>query len=94
MATKEKETIEFKSAISELEAISQWFQNEDIDLDEGLKKLNRAKELIASCKGRLSQVENEFNTLKKEIGSTSAPYIADEEVVLIKKNVSNDELPF
>ena len=66
MATK-KETIDFKSAIKELEQISQWFQSEDIDLDEGLVKLKRAKELIAITKEKLVEVENEFNVVRKEV---------------------------
>jgi exodeoxyribonuclease VII small subunit len=78
MATK-KETTDFKSAIKELEQISQWFQSEDIDLDEGLTKLKRAKELIAITKDKLSEVENEFNTLKKE-SISSTPIEAIEEI--------------
>jgi exodeoxyribonuclease VII small subunit len=90
--TAKKETIDFKAAIRELEDINQWFQNEDIDLDEGLKRLKRAKELIALCKGRLSEVENEFNVLKKESAQPSE--ITIEEVTVTKTTIKDDELPF
>lgn len=89
MATKEKK-IDFKSAMKELEEINLWFQNEEIDLDEGLIKLKRAKELIALCKGRLTEVENEFTTLKKEMASGEML----EEIIIEKGSVSDDELPF
>jgi exodeoxyribonuclease VII small subunit len=58
---------DFKSKLEELETINEWFQSDDIDLDEGLKKLKRAKELIKYCKSRLKDVENEFNTIKEEM---------------------------
>lgn len=58
--------LDFASAIGELEIINSWFQEEEIDLDEGLKKLRRGLDLIKKCRGRLRQVENEFVEIKKE----------------------------
>lgn len=57
---------DFSKAIGEIEEINQWFQNEDIDLDEGLEKFRQGLELIKKCKSRLKQVENEFVEIKKE----------------------------
>ncbi|MBI4990691.1 exodeoxyribonuclease VII small subunit [Candidatus Gottesmanbacteria bacterium] len=57
---------DFTKAVSEIEEINQWFQNEDIDLDEGLAKFRRGLELIKKCQTRLKQVENEFTEIKKE----------------------------
>lgn len=51
-------------AMKELEAINTWFQEEDIDLEEGLKKLQRAGELTQDIKARLQTVENQFIELK------------------------------
>lgn len=57
---------DFAKAVSEIEEINQWFQNEDVDLDEGLSKFRRGLELIKKCRVRLKQVENEFIEIKKE----------------------------
>lgn len=57
---------DFTIAVKEIEEINQWFQNEDVDLDEGLAKFRRGLELIKKCQTRLKQVENEFVEIKKE----------------------------
>lgn len=76
------EKTDFKSKLQELDEINTWFQSDDIDLDEGLKKLKRAKELIKFCKSRLKDVENEFNTIKEEIENDD--YIPEMEEVQVK----------
>lgn len=77
-----KDKTDFKSKLEELDQINEWFQSDDIDLDEGLKKLKRAKELIKFCKARLKDVENEFNTIKEEIEDDYVP----EESIKTKKD--------
>jgi exodeoxyribonuclease VII small subunit len=57
---------DFTESVNKLEEINTWFQNEDIDLDEGLYKLKAGKELIKKCRTRLKEVENEFIKIKKE----------------------------
>jgi exodeoxyribonuclease VII small subunit len=57
---------DFTASINQLEEINSWFQNEDLDLDEGLRKLRIGKELIKKCRARLQEVENEFIEIKKE----------------------------
>jgi exodeoxyribonuclease VII small subunit len=57
---------DFTESVNKLEEINSWFQNEDIDLDEGLHKLKVGKELIKKCRVRLQDVENEFIKIKKE----------------------------
>jgi len=61
-----KNGFDFATAMKELEEINRWFQDEDIDLDIGLEKLKRAKELILQCRDRLKNVENEFVKIKDE----------------------------
>lgn len=56
---------DFAKALAELEEINRWFQDEEIDLDQGLGKLKRGKELIDQCRGRLGEVENEFIKIKE-----------------------------
>lgn len=57
--------------MKELEKINDWFQNEDIDLDEGLEKLQQAQQLTQQIKTRLNEVENKFIALKEEFSPDS-----------------------
>ena len=60
------QNFDFKKSIEELEQINRWFQDEEVDLDEGLQKLRRGKDLIKKCRDRLKNVENEFIKIKEE----------------------------
>lgn len=66
-----KSDFQFKKAMEQLEEINQWFQEEDIDLEEGLNKLRQGKDLIVACRQRLAEVENEFISIKKEFEESS-----------------------
>ncbi len=57
---------DFTQAINQLEEINAWFQHEDFNLDDGLRKLKQGKELIKKCRTRLHEVENEFVHIKQE----------------------------
>jgi exodeoxyribonuclease VII small subunit len=65
MANNQKQ-FDFTKAISRLEEINTWFQNEDFNLDEGLQKLKEGKDLIKKSRTRLQEVENEFVKIKQE----------------------------
>jgi exodeoxyribonuclease VII small subunit len=65
--TNKKDGLDFKKAIEELEEINEWFSEEEIDLDEGLEKLKRGKDLILACQKRLNKVETEFIDIKDEL---------------------------
>ena len=56
----------FAEAFSELEKLTEWFETEEVDLDEGLKKFERGLELAQVCKKKLAEVENKVTTLKKK----------------------------
>ncbi len=62
-----EEKFDFKKGIAELEEINRWFQNPDIDLDEGLEKLRKGKDLIEKCQARLTQAENEFEKIRDDL---------------------------
>lgn len=90
---------DFSRAIEELEQINHWFQNEDIDLDQGLAKFRRGLELIKKCRGRLKQVENEFVEIKKEFNTdekktsqSDEPEKAEEQTEAEESDV--DTIPF
>ncbi len=68
---KKKDDFDFKKAVERLEEINRWFQEEDIDLDEGLEKLKEGKKLIGKCQKRLNEAENEFIDVKKELEDIS-----------------------
>jgi exonuclease VII small subunit len=54
--------------LNELSEITQWFENqEEIDVEEGLNKVKDAVSLIKASKARLSEIENEFKTIEKDI---------------------------
>ncbi len=75
MATKK--TLAFRDALHELEEITAWFERGEIDLDEGLKKYERALVLAAQCRSRLEEVENVVVRLKESYES-SAPSSEDQ----------------
>lgn len=58
--------------MKELETLNQWFQSDDIDLEQGLEKLQQAKVLIQYCQNRLSAVEGEFLELRQAFDTTSS----------------------
>jgi exodeoxyribonuclease VII small subunit len=57
---------DFTQSIKRLEEINVWFQNEDLNLDQGLHKLREGKDLIKMLKARLREAESEFVKIKRE----------------------------
>ena len=58
------------SSLKKLMQISDWFdQQEEIDVEEGIKRVKQAAELIKASKGRLKEVETEFDEIKRDIES-------------------------
>lgn len=54
--------------LKQLEAISKWFEDQqEIDVEVGLKKVKEALQLLKASKDRLRAIENEFEEIKKEI---------------------------
>lgn len=67
MATKD--TKHFKQHLQDIEKILEWFDAQDeLDVEEALKKVKEASQLIRSGKELLAEAENEFTIIKKEIG--------------------------
>ena len=64
MAKQSSKEFNFKKAFAELEEISTWFQNPDIDLDEALKKYQRGLALIKAAQANLKTTENDFKKIK------------------------------
>lgn len=64
-----REKFNFSEAFKEIEEINEWFQREDLDLEEALQKYERGMELIKKCKERLKEAENKFEEIKKKYSS-------------------------
>ena len=63
---EQKQNLE--KSLAELATLVEWFEKqEEIDVEEGLKKVKLGAELIKASKKRLSEVENEFKEIQKEI---------------------------
>lgn len=66
MTSKKKsgKKFNFAKAFQELEEITEWFESDGTDLDEGLKKFERGLELAQQCKKKLKEVENKVEEIK------------------------------
>jgi len=78
MAKEKLDTKNLNDSLKRLAEITEWFDNqEEIDIEEGLKKVKTAVELIKASKERLKTIENEFEEIKKgveeEDGNEVAP---------------------
>ncbi|KKS87778.1 MAG: hypothetical protein UV62_C0026G0002 [Parcubacteria group bacterium GW2011_GWC1_43_11] len=57
-----------KESIRKLNEIVDWFENqEEVDVEAGLEKVKEGAKLVKDCKTRLSEVQNEFEKIRKEI---------------------------
>ena len=71
-ADKKTDGKNLKNNLKKLEEISTWFSDqEEVDVEEGLEKVKEAIGLIKESKERLKQIENEFEEIKKDIGTES-----------------------
>lgn len=66
---KEKQDAEnLNQNLKKLSQITEWFESrEEVDVEEGLKKVKEAALLIKASKERLKKIENEFEEIRKEI---------------------------
>ncbi|MFA5080768.1 MAG: exodeoxyribonuclease VII small subunit [Candidatus Paceibacterota bacterium] len=54
--------------LSSISKIVEWFESqEELDIEEGLKKAKEAAELIKETKKMLKEAENEFEEIKKTL---------------------------
>ncbi len=59
-------------AFEELDAITQWFEEGHADLDEGLKKYERAMELSGALRERLEEAENRVTEIQRKASKHDA----------------------
>jgi len=60
--------INLKESLGKLNGIVEWFdEQEEVDVEIGLAKVKEGAGLIKDCKKRLSEVENEFKEIQRDI---------------------------
>jgi len=60
--------INLKESLGKLNDIVSWFEEQDeVDVEAGLEKVKEGAKLVKDCKARLSEIENEFETIQKEM---------------------------
>ncbi len=67
-----KKEFDFSEAYKEIEEINEWFQKEEIDLEEALDRYERGMELIEKCKKRLEKSKNKFEEIKEKYSNEDA----------------------
>ena len=60
----------YKDAIEELEEIVHGIENEDIDVDELAKKVERASKLLTICSDKLKKTEQEVDKVIEKLNET------------------------
>ena len=55
-------------SLKDIEEIVEWVEGQDeVDVEEGIKKVKTGAKLIKDSKKRLKEVENEFEEVKKKL---------------------------
>ena len=66
--TKKTQTINLNDTLKKLAQIVSWFESQsELDVEKGLEYVKEGATLIKSSRERLSEIENEFKEIKKEI---------------------------
>lgn len=73
-----KKKFDFTESIKKLDEINKWFQEEEIDLDEGLEKLKEGKGIIKACREELKRIDTEFIKIQDKPEEVKAS--SDEEI--------------
>lgn len=91
--------VNLTEALKKLEEINEWFEvQEEVDVEEGLKKVKEGVKLVKESQKRLKDVENEFKEVRKELSEEEAPEPKDvedyEEASEPEKDIDIEDIPF
>lgn len=64
---------DFSKSIKELEAITAWFESEEVDLDMALEKFERGMTLATELKQHLADVEVRIEKVKQKFDGKTDP---------------------
>ena len=76
---KKTEQFNFADAFKELEGLVEWFETQEVDLEEGLKKFERGLDLAQRCRARLKEVENKVTQIKAKFADLPETESDDED---------------
>ncbi|QQS61015.1 MAG: exodeoxyribonuclease VII small subunit [Candidatus Moraniibacteriota bacterium] len=63
-----KEKNNLTDSLKELEKIISWFElQNEIDVEEGLRRVQEGAKLVEKCRKRLKDVENEFKIIREDL---------------------------
>ncbi len=63
--------VNLKESLKKLNDIVGWFEaQEEIDVEVGLEKVKEGASLVKICKKRLSEIENEFEQIQRDVEAT------------------------
>ncbi len=54
----------FADTYKELQEVAEWFENDSIDIEEGIKQFERGMALASQCRQKLEEVEQRIVTIK------------------------------
>ncbi|MBT7308097.1 MAG: exodeoxyribonuclease VII small subunit [Gammaproteobacteria bacterium] len=66
IATKSETPFNFEQNLSELEQLVERMENEELPLEDSLKKFEQGIQLIRSCQNALTEAEQKVEILTKE----------------------------
>lgn len=52
--------------LAELESLLEWFEQDDLDIEQALDKYEKGNELAASIREQLTSIENKITVLEKK----------------------------
>lgn len=55
----------FSKSYQELQKIVEWFEKEEVDLEEGIAKFEEGSKIVKNLKDYLEKMENKIKELKK-----------------------------
>jgi exodeoxyribonuclease VII small subunit len=67
----------FANAFEELEHITEWFERDDVDLEEGLKKFERGMVLASDLRKRLLEADVKIRTIEERFSSGASAQDTD-----------------
>lgn len=64
--TKQNKKTDLNYSLEELRKIVAWFENsENVDIEEGIKKVKEGAEHLKNAKQQLKEIDNEFKEVEK-----------------------------
>ncbi|MEK7157785.1 MAG: exodeoxyribonuclease VII small subunit [Patescibacteria group bacterium] len=66
--------INLKDSIQKLNQIVEWFESQkEVDVEAGLEKVKEGARIVKVCKKRLTEIENEFEQVQREVEGDDTP---------------------